>query len=54
MDSTDFVDLYLNPETGLLRNLGACDHATLIAAEGRSCSPEPSSFSIARSSRPVT
>lgn len=35
MASTDFVDPYLDPETGLLRNLvGARENATLIAAEG--------------------
>jgi len=35
MASTEFVDPYLDPETGLLRNLvGARDNATLIAAEG--------------------
>lgn len=40
MASTDFVDPYLDPETGLLRNLvGARDDATLVAAEGviRTC-----------------
>ena len=31
----EFVDPYLDPETGLLRNLvGAREHATLVAAEG--------------------
>ena len=35
MASTEVVDPYLDPETGLLRNLvGARDHATLVAAEG--------------------
>lgn len=35
MASTEFVDPYLDPETGLLRNLvGAREHATLVAAEG--------------------
>lgn len=35
MASTEFVDPYLDPETGLLRNLVAArDNATLIAAEG--------------------
>lgn len=35
MASTEFVDPYLDPETGLLRNLvGARDNATLVAAEG--------------------
>lgn len=35
MASTDFVDPYLDPETGLLRNLvGARSDAELVAAEG--------------------
>lgn len=33
--STEFVDPYLDPETGLLRNLvGARDNTTHVAAEG--------------------